>query len=521
VTTAASATASAAPGSGRLLLAAGLSGAAVMIVELTATRLFAPWFGASIFAWTNVVATVLLALAGGYAVGGRLADARPSARLVATTLLIAAAFTALAAIGGPYVAGALAPSSVGDPASHTGALVGGSLLAAAAVFGPPLFLLGWTSPFVVRLLTDAGVPAGVASGRTSAVATLGSLVGAYLPAFVLLERIGSRGSVLTAAAVLVLAALCLFGRRAPRGPTAAAAMIVVASSAAAAFTPFVPASKGESPVRDQESAYQFIRVADRAAADGRVFRNLSLDEGREEFHSRRALDGGPLTDAYYDVLAVLPDWIADADRRPVAALVLGGGAGTLRGLLRRFHEPRLARVVDVEIDPLVAALAPDFGGAPKPPDALYTVDGRTALRALPGPFDLIVLDAYARQIAIPAHLGTREAFAEARAKLSDRGLFAINVSVADLDSPLAKALIRTLDDVFGAVSAVPVAGSWNVILVGGPLLDPRRVPPSRGDALDAVRREFRRNLLASRKAPDGLLLVDDCAPLETLARKIK
>ena len=41
-----------------LYCAAALSGAAVMIVELTATRLFAPWFGASIYAWTNVVAVV-------------------------------------------------------------------------------------------------------------------------------------------------------------------------------------------------------------------------------------------------------------------------------------------------------------------------------------------------------------------------------------------------------------------------------------------------------------------------------
>ncbi|HYC79100.1 MAG TPA: fused MFS/spermidine synthase [Planctomycetota bacterium] len=511
-----------APRSGVLLVAAALSGAAVMTTELTATRLFAPWFGASIFAWTNVVATVLAALSAGYLFGGRLADRSPRARTLAGVLWAAAALLGVAAAGAPFVAEALAPvAHGGDPAEDVSRLVLGSAVAAAVTFAPPMFLLGCTSPFVTRLLVDAGLHGGVAAGRALAASTAGSLVGAYLPAFVLLDRVGSRGSVLAGAAMLFAAGLLLYGGGAPRAATAGLATLFAGGVAVAATTPLVRDGGGR-PVAERESAYQYVRVADWTAPDGAKFRNLSLDEGRAEFHSRKALDGGPLTSAYYDLLATLPDWIVDAERRPIDALIIGGGAGTLRGLLRALQGPRVRSVLDVEIDPAVAAFAPAFGGAPVPPDRTLAADGRVALRSSTGPFDLVVLDAYTRQIAIPAHLGTRECFAAIKARLSPRGLFAVNVSVADLESPLALALTRTLRESFDAVWAIPVEGSWNVALVAGALAPPRDVPRARGDALDPVRAEVRRRLIRLDEPPPGApVLVDDRAPLEALARRIK
>jgi spermidine synthase len=507
-----------------LLLAASFSGAAVMIVELTATRLFAPWFGASIYAWTNVVAVVLAALSLGYAVGGKLADRKPSRRFLGFALLVAAAATAAASALGPSVAALLAPELSGDPASHVGDVVFGSLVAGAAVFGPPLFLLGWTSPFVAKLLTEAGVPEGAAVGRTLATSTVGSLVGAYLPAFVLLDSFGSRGSILAAAGLLVVAAALLFsGGAEGRRATFAAATAIVVAGVANAWTPYVAALPGETLVRDAETSYQYVRISDFRAPDGRGYRNLSLDEGRGEFHSRKALDGGPLTDAYYDYLAVVPEYVADVDERPVDVLVIGGGAGTLRGLLRTFHDARVRRVVDVEIDPYVAAAAAEFGGPARAPDATWIVDGRTALRSGEDRFDLIVLDAYARQIAIPAHLGTKEAFEDARRKLTPRGIFAVNVSAADIESPLVASLGKTLAAVFPDVRAVPVENGWNIALLCGAVEDASRVERSRGDALDPIRAAFARRMtrLDPDARGDATILYDDRAPLERLARRIR
>ena len=44
------------------------------VAEIAAARLMTPWFGASTVIWANTIATVLVALSVGYAVGGRLPD---------------------------------------------------------------------------------------------------------------------------------------------------------------------------------------------------------------------------------------------------------------------------------------------------------------------------------------------------------------------------------------------------------------------------------------------------------------
>ena len=77
-----------------VLAVSAVGGAGTMVVELAAVRLLAPWFGSSQAVWTNVIAVVLLALAVGYAVGGRLAVRGDSLRRLGLTLLLAGFATA-------------------------------------------------------------------------------------------------------------------------------------------------------------------------------------------------------------------------------------------------------------------------------------------------------------------------------------------------------------------------------------------------------------------------------------------
>jgi predicted membrane-bound spermidine synthase len=504
-----------------VLFACLLSGAGVMIVELTTTRLLAPWFGASIYAWTNVIAVVLLALACGYAAGGRIADKNPQPRVLGLLLLAAAVLLIPAPLLARAVAEALAPKpEASDPASGVFGVVAGSFVASLVLFGPPLVILGAVTPFATRLLTDTGLTSGQAAGRTLAVSTIGSLAGTYLPALVLLERVGSRGTILVAAGVVVAAGLVLVGwrsRQALLGLLAAA--LLAGAGAVSATTPVVPATRGETLLAEKEGAYQYVRVARWPGEGGAPAAvNLSIDEGILEFHSRKR-DGSRLTGAYYDYFAALPDWIVGADERPLDVLVIGGGAGTIRGMLRDLQDKRVGRVVDVEVDPVVAGFTAMFGGAPGARDSLLVQDGRVALGSLAGPFDLVILDAYARQIAIPAHLATREAFAEVRSRLSPRGIFAINVSAADVESPLATALTATLRDVFGRAWSVAVPGSWSVVLLAGSPVKPAG-PATPGHPLEQVRGQFLRGFheLPASAAP---VLTDDRAPLESLARRLR
>ncbi len=500
-----------------LLIAAAAAGAATMTAELSATRLLAPWFGASIHAWTHVIATVLGAMAIGYAIGSRLA-LRPSAQLVARGWVIGGILFVIA----PFVAPTIAPLLVPSPETQTPITIAtdaawGSFISTLLLFAPAVLMLGASTPILIRLValrtTDHTAP-----GRVLAASTIGSLIGTYLPAFFLLESFGSRGSMIVAASLCFLAAALVMSSRIGRSLASISCICLVMLVIGRSWPTLVPSASGDTLVLEKESAYQYVRVST-TAMDGATATNLSLDEGRGEFHSRR-LDNAVTTGAYYDVLACLPDLVGGAI--PLDVLVIGGGAGTLRGILRSLQNSRVASVTDVELDPIVAGLADRFGGVAVPPDRVVIADGRAALRSMRGPYDIVVLDAYARQAAIPAHLGTVEAIQLMRDRLTRRGILAINASLADVESPLGQALIATLLRVFPEVRTVGVPGSWNVQFLCGPGLPPTPDLKDRGDALDVARGWIRAGWCTHTSvAPGAFVLTDDCAPLETLARKVR
>ena len=55
------------------------SGFVTLGVELSASRLLDPWFGNSLIVWASLIGMILLYLAVGYWLGGRIADRSPYA----------------------------------------------------------------------------------------------------------------------------------------------------------------------------------------------------------------------------------------------------------------------------------------------------------------------------------------------------------------------------------------------------------------------------------------------------------
>src|SRR5690606_10833246 len=58
-----------------------VTGGCVLVIEIVAVRILAPYFGNTIYSFSSVISVVLAALSVGYWIGGRLADRHPSKKL--------------------------------------------------------------------------------------------------------------------------------------------------------------------------------------------------------------------------------------------------------------------------------------------------------------------------------------------------------------------------------------------------------------------------------------------------------
>jgi MFS family permease len=170
-----------------------VAGISTLGAEIAAARLVAPAFGASTVVWANTIAVVLVALAGGYSVGGRLADRHPHARALALTALLGAALIALI----PFLAIPLLGLTE-DALSE----LSGSLLAQLVLVAPPVLVLGALSPWAIRLRVRAVASAGDVTGRLYALGTAGGLVGNFAAALALIPLVGTRWTFLICAALI-------------------------------------------------------------------------------------------------------------------------------------------------------------------------------------------------------------------------------------------------------------------------------------------------------------------------------
>ena len=87
---------------------------------------------------------------------------------------------------------------------QAGAFVG-SLIGVLVLVAVPVMLLGAVAPYAVRLSVRTVEEAGRVAGRLYAISTLGSLVGTFLSALVLIPLVGTRRTFLAFALALALA----------------------------------------------------------------------------------------------------------------------------------------------------------------------------------------------------------------------------------------------------------------------------------------------------------------------------
>ena len=167
-----------------------LSGAASFSYEVLWTRLLGHVLGGSIYAFATMLASVLVGIAAGGAIGARVATSPSRAARgfavaqLATAALALAAFHAL-----DFVPALAAPLGAGARGG-----LGANAALAMAILVPPALAIGATFPFAVRALARGRADAGPASARVYAWNTIGAIAGAVLTGFAMLPALGYAGT---------------------------------------------------------------------------------------------------------------------------------------------------------------------------------------------------------------------------------------------------------------------------------------------------------------------------------------
>jgi hypothetical protein len=160
------------------------TGAIIMGFEMLGSRYLNPYFGSGIYTWAALISSVLAALALGYFVGGWLGDRRPSPLVLGTCIIASAAYMMCV----PLISEATFDDifrAIEDPRF-------GSIVAAVVILLPPLMILGFYSPFAIRLILLDTAHSGRVSGRIYGVSTIGSIFGTLFTTFYLVPNIGTR-----------------------------------------------------------------------------------------------------------------------------------------------------------------------------------------------------------------------------------------------------------------------------------------------------------------------------------------
>jgi len=476
-------------------------GAAVMAVEITASRLLAPYFGTSIFVWTSLIVTVLLAMSLGYWLGGLVAEKNGGKRALGILLCSSAAVMLV----GTFSLGLFAHSLswlVNKWSVASATLFFGSLLSSFVVFALPVMLAAAASPIIIKEWLRDGGDSGRVSARYLVVSTFGSVVGTIAPTLLLVPTIGTKRTVALFAVAMFLMGLSMFA-----GKKRGLFVVLFLPTLGLSLLDVRPASP--DILAQKESPYQLISVAEREGE-----RLLYFNEGTGVQTIYRP--GGGRTDFYFDYFSILP--FIKPRQREQKVLMLGVAGGSL---IRSYQEllpaDEHADITGVEIDPAVIEVGREYFDLDDLRMKIVNADARVFISATPEKYDFIIIDAYSNQLYIPPHLITKEFFALAKSKLNPDGFLVMNVNAPDEESRLLKATVNSVASSFPEVYVLPVAGdTWNHLIFAGDQAPDFRsaeaaLPPSYGDVSLALKDAYR-----SQYDPKAEVFTDDLAPVEML-----
>lgn len=471
-----------------------VTSAVVLVIEIVAARLLAPYVGVTLETFTTIIGAVLAAIAVGTWAGGWLADRFAPHRLLGP-LIVA---------GGILISWIIPVVRLIGPGITPGSLLGLTAVTVFALFAPAA-MLSAVSPVVVKLRLHDLASTGETVGRLSAIGTLGALAGSFLTGFVFVATMSST-TIITSSAVIVSAigvvVWARFGQLARTGAVAVLPCVAVG----------VVLTVGPAAPCQIESAYFCARVVpDENRSGGRT---LFLDNLRHSY-----VDLNDLTYLDFDPhrsFAAIVDTVFPAGA-PVDALHIGGAGFTMPRWLEATHPG--SRSLVLELDPTLVNLAEsDMGLVLNDRLQVRVGDARLGVRAEPDDaYDLVVGDAFGR-FAVPWHLTTAEFVTDVARVLRPAGVYLVNV----IDHPpldFVRAEAATLAARFEHIAVIATPEMFAGSAGGNFVLAASDVPIEVADvdrALSSSLASYRAYTDLSDWTADARVLTDDFAPVDQL-----
>jgi spermidine synthase len=419
--------------------------AAILILEILAGRLLAPYLGVSLEVFTGIIGVILAGISVGAWAGGRAADHGDPRRLIGP-LLVAGGLTAIAS---PLIV------DLAGPATSTGPL---SIVVITALgFFAPAAVLSAVSPVVVKIRLDSLEETGSVVGAYSAIGTAGAIFGTFVTGFVLISAFPTRPIVIGVGIALTLAGLALWAGRSRWAVGGVLGVLLVLASLVIVF---------DGPCQ-YETTYHCVEVVeDPDRPSGRL---LVLDRGHNSY-----VDLADPTHLEFRYIRVMVDLIdTEAPRGALDVLSIGGGGFTFPAYLDATR-PGTDHVV-LEIDASLIEIGRNDFGFGDEADVIIDDARRSIERVLPRSVDVVIGDAFTG-LTVPWHLTTVEFVKMIAARLRPEGIYTVNV-IDRGAREFVRAEAATLTEVFDHVAVVApaeyLAGirGGNFVLVGsnGPI----------------------------------------------------
>ncbi|MBN1217644.1 MAG: fused MFS/spermidine synthase [Anaerolineae bacterium] len=476
-----------------------ISSACIMILELVAGRIVAPYVGISLYTWTSIIGIVLAGISLGNYLGGRLADHWASLRFLGGIFLLA----------GLSCFGILAADQLSKLTPNDWSIIVNILILTTLLFFLPCVILGMVSPVVVKLAVRDLAKTGSTVGKIYAAGTVGSIVGTFATGFILISWFGTFPIVWGVAVVLLVMGLLFVLTH--RWPLLLGLVLLLAGASLLIFN--LDWLRGPCL---RETNYFCIKVREEER-DGETVRVLILDR---LVHSYTSLDDPTkLVYDYEQMYAEVTAYQAQQQDQ-LRALFIGGGGYTFPRYMAAVYPG--SRIDVIEIDPGVTQVAYDLLGLrPEMGIVTYNQDARLFLAGKPTTtYNLIMGDAF-NDFSVPYHLTTQEFNERVRAWLAADGLYVVNI-IDGVRGDFLRAYVHTLRQTFAHVYLAPTSTSWRevsrstfVIIAGDTSLD-----------LTTLEGEDNRLLARHMLSPDELetvlaegqvvLLTDQYAPVDQM-----